>query len=147
MTNLRYSSNAQVVAEIQAHLDPNSGVDKSWRRNASLAWLRLSIEKPASFESRMGPEKVQSLLLYLEKYGEATTAYNDLRPFAERLVPEDRIQLVRNITGISLFGDSEKLRNGKIHLSGKLGPSQEDVRYVISYLLFRVSLHITRNDY
>jgi N-terminal acetyltransferase B complex non-catalytic subunit len=118
-----------VVAEIQAHLNPNSGVDKSWRRNASLAWLKLSFQSPSPSESGMDPERVQSLLTYLEKYGEATTAYNDLRPFAERLGPEDRIQLVRILTGNSDFGDAEKFKDGKPRSSKALSPSSEDVRF------------------
>jgi N-terminal acetyltransferase B complex non-catalytic subunit len=126
---LKYSSNAQVAAEIQAHLDPHSGVDKGWRRNAALAWLRLSFEDSSSFESGMGPGKMQPLLAYLEKYGQASTAYNDIRPFAERLASEDRIQLVRNLTGDSLFGDSEKLSGGKLQFSGKLRPLHENVSY------------------
>lgn len=117
----------QVQAEIQAHLDPDSGVDKSWRRNASLAWLTLSFERPSPFESSTGEGKVQSLLVYLGKYGQATTAYNDLRPFAERLEVNDRIQLVRLLTGCSVFGDSEKLQDGNLQLSGKLCPATEDV--------------------
>lgn len=119
-----------MVAEIQAHLDPNSRVDKSWRRNASLAWLKLSFQKPSPSEPGIDSEWVQSLLTYLEKYGDATTAYNDLRPFAERLGPEDRIQLVRILTGNSIFGDAEKAKDGKPQPSGDLSPSSEDVRFV-----------------
>jgi N-terminal acetyltransferase B complex non-catalytic subunit len=71
---------------------------------------------------------MQSLLAYLKNYGEATTAYNDLRPFAERLEFEDRIQIVRILTGHASFGDSEMLRAGNLQLSVKLCPTQEDVR-------------------
>jgi hypothetical protein len=78
----------------------------------------------------MDPGKLQPLLTYLEKHGAATTAYNDLRPFAERLGLEDRIQLVRILTGNSIFGDSEKLRNGKPQSRGLLCPSFEDVGFV-----------------
>jgi N-terminal acetyltransferase B complex non-catalytic subunit len=79
----------------------------------------------------MGPGKVESLLAYLEKYGEATTAYNDLRPFAEKLESKDRILLVRILTGKPLFGDSEKLKDGNSQNTGILRPSYEDVSYVL----------------
>ena len=82
----------------------------------------------------MDAAKVQALLVYLKNYGEATTAYNDLRPFAERLDVEDRVQLVRIITGNSSFGDSGRLRNGSIQFSGKLCPAQEDVGTPLSLL-------------
>lgn len=115
-----------MVAEIQAHLDPNSGVDKSWRRNASLAWLQLSFKNPPPFGPSIGAAKIHTLLAYLKNYGEATTAYNDLRPFAERLEVNDRILLVRTLTGNSSFGDSERLRDGYLQPSEKLCPAQED---------------------
>lgn len=128
------------MAEIQAHLDPSSGVDKSWRRNASLAWLRLSFKNPPPFEPSIGAAKVQTLLAYLKNYGEATTAYNDLRPFAERLEVDDRILLVRTLTGNSSFGDSERLKDGYLQPSEKLCPAQEDVSHSLTLLAQRVSL-------
>lgn len=79
----------------------------------------------------MGPGKVESLFAYLEKYGEATTAYNDLRPFAEKLASQDRILLIRTLTGNALFGDSEKLRDGNSRNMGNLRPSHEDVSHVL----------------
>jgi hypothetical protein len=118
---------AEVQAEIQAHLDPNSGVDKSWKRNASLAWLTLSFENGSSFVEGEASGRIPFLLTYLEKYGEATTAYNDLRRFAERLGLEERVQLVRVLTGNTLFGDSDRLRDEKIQSRGMLRPSDEDV--------------------
>lgn len=78
----------------------------------------------------MGPGKVESLLTYLEKYGEATTAYNDLRPFAEKLKSKDRILLIRTLTGNPLFGDSDKLKDGNSQNTGNLRPSFEDVSYI-----------------
>jgi hypothetical protein len=80
--------------------------------------------------------------VYLKSYGEATTAYNDLRPFAERLEFEDRIQVVRILTGNSLFGDLESLRAGNLQFSGKLCPAQEDVRVFLALLLLRVFARI-----
>ena len=48
----------------------------------------------ASFAAKdENSDKVAAVVKYLEEYGTASTAYNDLRPFVERLVPEDRIQL------------------------------------------------------
>jgi hypothetical protein len=95
----------------------------------------------------MGPGKVQSILAYLEKYCEATTAYNDLRPFAERLASEDRVLLVRTLTGNLLYGDSEKLRDEHVQVTGKLCPSREDVSYILgqqlSELLVRIRLGST----
>jgi N-terminal acetyltransferase B complex non-catalytic subunit len=87
----------------------------------------------------MGAGKVESLLVYLEKYGEATTAYNDLRPFAEKLVSKDRILLIRTLTGNPLFGDSEKLRDGNSQSTGNLRPSHEDVRYVLQNIASQIT--------
>jgi N-terminal acetyltransferase B complex non-catalytic subunit len=88
----------------------------------------------------MDPGKLQPLLTYLEKHGEATTAYNDLRPFAERLELEDRTQLVRILTSNSSFGDSEKFRNGKPQSRGWLCPEFEDVGFVFITIMESTSL-------
>ena len=87
----------------------------------------------------MGPGKVQSLLTYLEKYCEATTAYNDLRPFAERLASEDRVLLVRALTGNPLHGDSEKIRDEHVQATGNLCPSHEDVSCILGQQLSSAS--------
>lgn len=64
--------------------------------------MKLAFESSSAFYSSQdfitandgASEKIVALVKYLEGYGTATTAYNDLRPFVENLVPEDRTQFL-----------------------------------------------------
>ncbi|RDL34632.1 uncharacterized protein BP5553_07760 [Venustampulla echinocandica] len=100
-----------VVAEVQAHLDPACGIDKAWKRNASLAWVKSSFADSTPFYLGKGPDKVSGhdripiLLQYLHQYGTATTAYNDLRPFVQQMKPEECRQLLAVLSSHKVFGD------------------------------------------
>ena len=88
--------NSQVTAEVQAHLDPTCKIDKSWKRNASLALVKLAFEGPDSsppLDDDEVPYRVSTILRYLQDYGNASTAYNDLRPFVGQLDQDERKQL------------------------------------------------------
>ncbi|KAG9248309.1 N-acetyltransferase B complex non catalytic subunit-domain-containing protein [Calycina marina] len=89
--------------EVAAHLDPSSGIDKSWRRNASLAKLRFSTGDVSSFvdlaitaQSEVD-DTISGILQYLEAYGDATTAYGDLRPTIEALSRSQRAALLSKV--------------------------------------------------
>jgi N-terminal acetyltransferase B complex non-catalytic subunit len=111
---------------VEAHLDPASGVDKSWRRNASLAWVKLSFERispfPNSDATSFSPEsrsheisanfgRVSIVVKYLQQYGDASTAYNDLRPFVEQLDIQERKQLISTLDKIAICREENKSKN------------------------------------
>jgi N-terminal acetyltransferase B complex non-catalytic subunit len=88
-------------------LDPACKIDKSWKRNASLALIKISFESSSPFQGQPH-DKIPVILKYLEKYGNASTAYNDLRPFVERLSTEDRKRLLDLLLKNSVFGNIEE---------------------------------------
>lgn len=90
-----------VSAEIAAHLDPTSGIDKTWRRNASLAWVEFTIKSSsapfATASSEADVEKyprVTAIIKYLQDFGDAPTAYSDLTTYVELLQNEERSKLL-----------------------------------------------------
>ncbi|KAH7364272.1 N-acetyltransferase B complex non catalytic subunit-domain-containing protein [Rhexocercosporidium sp. MPI-PUGE-AT-0058] len=89
---------SRVRAEIEAYLDPACKIDKSWKRNASLALVKLAFE--SSGTSSISPNddinsyRVIVVTKYLEEYANASTAYNDLRPFVSKLSRDERKQLL-----------------------------------------------------
>jgi N-terminal acetyltransferase B complex non-catalytic subunit len=96
-----------VANEIAAHLDPGSGIDKTWRRNASLAWLTYTFKATSSVfapdvsstsEVEKNP-RITAVVKYLQNFGDATTVYDDLKPYVELLEPEERrilLDVLRN---------------------------------------------------
>jgi N-terminal acetyltransferase B complex non-catalytic subunit len=93
---------SKVRDEVEAHLDPASGIDKSWRRNASLAWVKLAFEGAVESTAVTGEStKVDTVAKYLAVYGDAATAYNDLRPFVERLNAKEREVLLGRLHSAS----------------------------------------------
>jgi N-terminal acetyltransferase B complex non-catalytic subunit len=111
-----------VHAEIAAHLDPNSGVDKSWRRNAHLALLKFQSEGLQKFPNSDNPmlidkvlpengqisNLVTSIWTYFGQYGNASTAFNDLRPFIEESNLVDRLTLLKTLPSIAIYENDEK---------------------------------------
>lgn len=95
-----------VGAEIQAHLDPSSGIDKSWKRNASLALVKLNFESVTQFSDQGAEGQLNSRMLailkYLWEYGNASTAYNDIRQFAERLSQDERTNILEKLDDFEL---------------------------------------------
>ena len=102
---------AEVQAELEAHLDPASGIDKVCRRNCLLASLKFSFEnilpfsdpgvsEPADETTSQGSGQVSNriplLVKYLREYGDTNTAYNDIRPFVGRLKLDERTQFLSN---------------------------------------------------
>ena len=95
------------MCEVAAHLDAASGIDKAWRRNASLAWLRTIFADASTGFRLTGPKhdtsegvgencgKVAAVIQYFEKFGDATTAYADIRVYAERLDIAERKMLLK----------------------------------------------------
>lgn len=90
-----YRLASQVRAEIEAHLDPACKIDKSWKRNASLALVKLAFEGCGSSSTDDNLSyRVTVVTRYLQEYANASTAYNDLRPFVAQLSQDERKQLL-----------------------------------------------------
>lgn len=121
----------KVFAELEAHLDPASGIDKPWRRNAALIWLDLmfdEINRVSESElsnhsslSSVYPGKLAAIVQYLQKYGSTSVAYEDVRPFVEKLNPEERFNLLetllRNTMDTPYKADEQHLMPGRVTLS------------------------------
>lgn len=104
---------------MEAHLNPTSGIDKSWSRNALLAQVKLFFDSSTAFSSSQ-QGKVTAIVKYLQRYGKASTAYNDLRPFVERLNSDERKSLLEILKSNTVFSDAEKIGDGQY-------PTKEDV--------------------
>lgn len=96
-----------VVSEVEAHLDSSCEIDKSWKRNASLAWIKISFEAEVGFAQKKdsNDHKITIVVKYLQQYGLASTAFSDLRPFVEQLNAEERKKLLGILSSNSIFGD------------------------------------------
>ncbi|TVY80385.1 N-terminal acetyltransferase B complex subunit arm1 [Lachnellula suecica] len=101
-----------VMAEVEAHLDPACEIDKSWKRNASLALVKISFAVSSPFQGQPH-DRIPVLVKYLQKYGNASTAYNDLRPYVEQLSSEDRKQLLELLLKDTVFGKIEEHKDFK----------------------------------
>jgi len=131
-----------VLAELEAHLDPKSGIDKTWRRNASLAWVKFCFEAATPFSVIPGPEgrgqvlnHIPIVFKYLQKFGDATTAYKDLRPYVERLDLEERSQLLSVLVKTDVF-EAAIAKEKTLEKVTSLGPLGEDVsRYSCPLLI------------
>jgi N-terminal acetyltransferase B complex non-catalytic subunit len=81
--------------------------------------VKLFFDSSTAFcSSQQG--KVTAIVKYLQRYGKASTAYNDLRPFVERLNSDERKQLLEILKSNTVFSDSEKIGDGQY-------PTKEDV--------------------
>ncbi|KAK2626510.1 hypothetical protein QTJ16_003685 [Diplocarpon rosae] len=90
---------SQVRTECQAHLDPACGIDKSWKRNASLAFVTIAFMASTPFSDSVQNNsdlsyKVTAILKYLQEYANASTAYNDVKHFVGLLSQDEREQLL-----------------------------------------------------
>ncbi|TVY35438.1 N-alpha-acetyltransferase 25,NatB auxiliary subunit [Lachnellula occidentalis] len=101
-----------VIAEVEAHLDPKCEIDKSWKRNASLALVKITFVSSSPFQDQPH-DRIPVIIKYLQKYGNASTAYNDLRPFVEQLNVEDRKQLLELILKDAIFEENQEDKDFK----------------------------------
>jgi N-terminal acetyltransferase B complex non-catalytic subunit len=94
------SYKSKVRDEIEAQLSPASGIDKSWRRNASLALVQLNFDGHSCFsatdleKTSQSSLRVSAIFEFLKSYGSANTAYADVKPFVENLEAGERGQLL-----------------------------------------------------
>ena len=120
-----------VEAEIKAHLDPKSGIDKSWRRNASLASLKFALTPTSSFSSiEAAGFKTDLIAQYLQRYGGTNVAFTDLRLVIPLLASQDLNQLL-----LILQGKKRSLSEGSKVQEGSLYPLDQDVSWGSSYYI------------
>ncbi|RKF51363.1 N-terminal acetyltransferase B complex subunit arm1 [Golovinomyces cichoracearum] len=110
-------------AEIIAHLNPDLEIDKSWKRNASLAYIKFQFESSVSFSddsenSLCGSFSIKTiaLLKYLYEYGHTSMAFNDLRPYFESLTTTEATKLCNILAQKSNFIDNcyEREQNNEL---------------------------------
>lgn len=136
-----YSSIDKVFVELEAHLDPASGIDKPWRRNAAIVWLELTFDKitrasesglsaegkDLSIASNGLPERIIVIVQYLQNYGSTSVAYEDIRPLVQKLQPAERSKLLdillSNSPDASYKTDTEQMETRRKSLS----PRNQDV--------------------
>lgn len=125
-----------MFAELEAHLNPDSGIDKPWRRNAAIIWLDFTSDSIQDFSTSYltkradegpTPELTQSvgrptiIVEYLQKYGNTSVAYEDVRPHVQNLEPEERSELLEAL-----------LRNAFIDTDGAEGGLSEPNKIFLS---------------
>ncbi|RKF76353.1 N-terminal acetyltransferase B complex subunit arm1 [Golovinomyces cichoracearum] len=110
-------------SEIIAHLNPDLGFDKSWKRNASLAYVKFQFENSVSFSddsenSLCGSFSIKTiaLLKYLYEYGHTSMAFIDLRPYFESLTTTEGTKLCNILAQKSKFIDhcNEREQNNEL---------------------------------
>ncbi len=104
-------------AEVEGHLDPTCGIDKSWKRNASLALVKLAFESSTPFsappqENGHLSNRLITLLKYLQEYGNASTAYNDLRSYVRQLSQDERKKFLEALDKNTVFARAKSLAIG-----------------------------------
>ncbi|RKF64168.1 Phagocyte signaling-impaired protein [Erysiphe neolycopersici] len=120
----------KIRTELEAHLDPDSGIEKSWRRNASLAYVKFHFQNCIPFSNDSENIKNNSLSIetialikYLYEYGDTYTVYGDLRPFLEVLRPSERSKifsiLMSNVGTVDLACHDEQNKS-LISIVGKI---------------------------
>jgi N-terminal acetyltransferase B complex non-catalytic subunit len=86
--------------------------------------VKLNFESSTAFSSSKS-NRVAAVVKYLQEYGKASTAYNDLRPFVEYLSSDHRMQLLEILKTNTVFSYDEEAGT-------RIYPAKEDV---ISQLL------------
>lgn len=123
----------KIISEVNAHLDINSGVDKVYRRNASLAEVTntfnyicatpqpyLTIRKPyprphgdkEADKEALDPwqsicQKIIVILKYADAHRDVYSTFHDMRTFVTLLVPEDRLEFLIRLARMGHFGIGE----------------------------------------
>jgi N-terminal acetyltransferase B complex non-catalytic subunit len=112
-------------------LNPAAGIEKSWRRNASLAWVKLHFEiskiQQVAQEDEEFYSRVATVLKYLHEFGHASTAYNDLRQFIEQLTSEESTQLLAILETNTVFRTSDKVTDNATMPQDGAYPTDKDV--------------------
>jgi N-terminal acetyltransferase B complex non-catalytic subunit len=112
-------------------LNPTARIDKSWRRNATLAWVKLHFEiskiRQVAQEDEELCSRVAAVLKYLQEFGHANTAYNDLRRFIEQLTSEESTQLLSILKTNTIFRRPDKVTDDATIAQDGDYPTDQDV--------------------
>lgn len=115
-------------------MNPTARIDKSWRRNASLAWVKLHFEiskiRQVAQEDEELCSRVAAVLKYLQEFGHANTAYNDLRRFIEQLTSEESTQLLSILKTNTIFRRPDKVTDDATIAQDGGYPTDQDVSQV-----------------
>lgn len=138
----------EVEAEVKAHLDPKSGIDKSWSRNASLASLMFSFAPLSSFSNIDSPSKTDLIMQYLRRYGDANMAYTDLKAFVEALDSQDLTRLLPILIENRIFGgsDSDAMKKHLYPLNQEVSFKDSNCSILSNNLSRRVSMASKQED-
>ncbi|KFY55521.1 hypothetical protein V496_06983 [Pseudogymnoascus sp. VKM F-4515 (FW-2607)] len=106
-------SHDKVRDQIKAHLSPTSGLNKTYKRNASLANLyfcfhlqrdgkdRTFVIPTGTRYSEINPKQA-ALMMHLSQYGHTASAFGDVKRYVETLAQDDISDLFNK--GIPLLG-------------------------------------------
>ena len=115
-------------------MNPTARIDKSWRRNASLAWAKLHFEIPKIRQVAQEDEglysRIGAVLKYLQEFGHANTAYNDLRQFIEQSTSEESTQLLSVLKTNTIFRRPDKVTDDATMAQDGAYPTDQDVSQV-----------------
>lgn len=109
------------MAEVDAYLDKDSGVEKVYRRNAALTEVVATFEylrfcpqpylsiRPNSSEELLDPiqvhvQKTVVLLKYLSKNAHIISVFSDLKPHIGKLDVDERREFLLRIAKFGKFG-------------------------------------------
>ncbi|KAH8815250.1 N-acetyltransferase B complex non catalytic subunit-domain-containing protein [Xylogone sp. PMI_703] len=104
----------KIPLEVEAHLAKDSGVDKTYRRNASLALLHYKFELHRDTQSAPVDVLIQSLSIsgaddsareslltsimqYIKENNDGPAMFNDVRPYVERFPDSELQDLVKTL--------------------------------------------------
>jgi hypothetical protein len=157
--------------EVEAHIDQTSGLDKTYRRNAVLAFLefRFTVSKMEPFT---GPFRFVhgnpivgealdghafALCRYLYQYGHNTSAFDDIKGYVVMLDVWDQMSFItavphflKHLVGTVYLGG--EYRKGERRIRDQYPGGQEmplpkagPVSFILPYIfMIKLSLHITK---
>lgn len=149
LTHVLFRYTDKVASEIEAHLDPKSGVDKPWRRNAAIVWLDFAFESAPRISENQPPNeaivsfwRAMVIMEYLQKYGNTSVAYTDVRPHAEKLNMEERSEFLEVLLSNKLDRKNSKAFEKAKAANKDLSPLNQEVGNLILSLCYN-SRHIS----
>lgn len=124
----------KLSSELEAHLDPSSGIDKPWRRNAALIWLDFIVwsfdsDWDESLQSGLVCPTINAILKHLEAYGNTNVAYGDILPYVTDLDSDQQTQLLELLLDNSKKSEplSQVFEQTALARKETLSPKDQDV--------------------
>jgi len=106
----------EAVIQLQAHLDPDSGIDKTYRRNAELAFLEATFtfswndhDEPPRDDAFPGcSSRVIELYKYTSRFSHMVSTFADVKKYVEMLSTADHTRL---ISLLQRFSESNQVKH------------------------------------